>query len=141
MTSNTLKHLSATWWWCLLTVALILHFQCSRVLAFHCHRKHDHSSDILLQGDSEHYLQSDTGHAAVAASSSNSFYSAKLVQQLHQPSKIENKRDLVEESISSHDSFCPDLKGCACNVTSGTNHLQVSFTICSFSEIEVMFLF
>ena len=133
MTSHTLKHLSATW--CLLTVALVLHFHYSRVLAFHCHRKHDHSSDILLQGDSEHYLQGDTGHAAVAASSSNSFYSAKLVQQLHQPSKIENKRDLVEESISSHDSFCPDLKGCACNVTSGTNHLQVSLQFVAFQRL------
>ena len=81
---------------------------------------------LTLQGDSsEHYIQGDTGHAAaVAASSSNSFYTAKLVQE--KPSKFETKRDLVEDKSTSQDPFCPNLTGCTCNVTTGTNRLQVS---------------
>ena len=82
---------------------------------------------LTLQGDSsEHYIQGDTGHAAaVAASSSNSFYTAKLVQE--KPSKFETKRDLVDDKSTSQDPFCPNLTGCTCNVTTGTNRLQVSF--------------
>ena len=81
-----------------------------------------------LQGDSsEHYIQGDTGHAAVAASSSNTFYTAKLIQE--KPSKIETKRDLIDTKSTSQDPFCPNLTGCTCNVTSGTNRLHVSFTI------------
>jgi len=123
-----LKNSSATWFWCLSVAALTVHFQCLSVLGFHCHRKHDHSADILLQGDSsEHYIQGDTGHAAaVAASSSNSFYTAKLVQE--KPSKFETKRDLVDDKFTSQDPFCPNLTGCTCNVTTGTNRLQVTCT-------------
>lgn len=92
---------------------------------------------LTLQGDSsEHYIQSDTGHAAaVAASSSNSFYTAKLVQE--KPSKFETKRDLVEDKLSSQDPFCPNLTGCTCNVTTGTNRLQVSL----FSLHILIFVF
>ena len=96
-----------------------------RVSALHCHRKHDHSSDILLQGDTsndERYVQ-----GAAAVSSSNIFYSERLVQQQQEELKAGNKRHLLEKSPneqSSHHLFCPDLSGCTCNFTS-TNRLQV----------------
>ena len=48
--SYPLKTSSASpWFWCLSVAALTLHLQSLSVLGFHCHRKHDHSADILLQ--------------------------------------------------------------------------------------------
>merc|ERR1712150_103841 len=79
MTSYSLKSSSAAWRGCLLVVALVLHFQSLRVFGFHCHKKHDHSADILLQGistSSEHYIQNDKAEAIVA-----SYSASKLVQQ------------------------------------------------------------
>ena len=99
---------------------------CIKIKTGHSFRTQTYNSTLTLQGDSsEHYIQGDTGHAAaVAASSSNSFYTAKLVQE--KPSKFETKRDLVDDKFTSQDPFCPNLTGCTCNVTSGTNRLQVS---------------
>lgn len=95
------------------------------VNGLHCHRKHDHSADILLQGTaSEQSLSAQNVEVAAAASS----YTARLVQEVP---RYENKRELLmdhQEILNQQnkdDTFCPNLNGCSCNVTSGTNRLQV----------------
>ena len=90
---------------------------------------------ISLQGDQENYYQHDAAAVNVEASKSNEYYSAKLIQE----PKMESKRDLMieksdfmkqnknpyPETSSQEDTFCPTLNGCTCNVTSGTDRLQV----------------
>ena len=90
-----------------------------KVSALHCHRKHDHSSDILLRKDSpsEHF-------AASSSSSSNSYHSEKLVQN---PKSEQRDLRTRKNTYSEHpNAFCPPLDGCTCNFTSAEQRLQVT---------------
>lgn len=123
-------------------ISIILTLFVISINGLHCHRKHDHSSDILLQSDQivsshEKYLHGGVAGAKTMAKSTSSdlFYSARLVQQPQQPQEpdFEAKRDVSpsQESTSAaaaeYPMFCPDLTNCTCNFTSNTNHprLQV----------------
>ncbi len=116
-----------SWWKRWLLVVFCLQYSVS---GLHCHRKHDHSADILLQGDSGSAGSSLQGlQQAEVVAPSRAFYTAKLVQE---HPKFENKRDLVLDTASQKnrleeaaEEFCPNLQGCTCNFTSGANRLQV----------------
>lgn len=84
-----------------------------KVSALHCHRKHDHSSDILLQKDSS------------TVEASTSFRSPEKLVQNYQdlPSRDLRTR---KNTNSNTNAFCPPLDGCTCNFTTGLQRLQVT---------------
>ena len=109
--------------------------------SLHCHRKHDHSSDILLQGDGG---GARVGPVVAGSSSSDTFFTAKLVGKapnieksseirsrdlLYQNSNNGQLQEIHYSNSSPVDVLCPKLEGCTCNFTSGTSRLQVIYSI------------
>jgi hypothetical protein len=149
-------HLWFTLTGCLLLLVILDY---NRVFSLHCHRKHDHSADILLRGDSNSWSNRENkflhaGEMQVAASASHAvesaspdtFFSAKLIQADQQHSetiKRSNGKSFQRPGIgfevtnhksskSSLVSFCPDR--CTCSITSPDNSLQVSINQYNFCQ-------
>ena len=121
--------------------------------SLHCHRKHDHSSDILLQGNDGGGGTARVGPVVAGSSSSDTFFTAKLVGKA--PNNIEKSttseirsRDLLYQNNNGQvqevhysnsspvDVLCPKLAGCTCNFTSGTSRLQVIYSIKLYLDVS-----
>ncbi len=119
----------------LLTWTVLLH----SVLALHCHRKHDHSSDILLKSDATN--GADDG-VKYLHSMSDTYYSERLVQEppglpesVRHNNYLQNgQAGLKHNNQRSLVSFCPGE--CSCNFTS-QNQLQVRNDILKITVINV----